>query len=544
MNTIASTSRRPDEAEQHYALGRAHKARNDLPAAESAYRQALRLRPDFVNAWISLGILLRSTGRSAEAETCQREALRLEPENFQAALGLGNSLLSQLRSAEAAEYLRLAVRLNPKSSKAHLSLGWALFDMTSHGEAAECFIDALRLDLAGTEAPDGLARSLSRIESLDSIVELLSTATEARPEAIGLWLSLAESRAAASQIGEAATLYEKALARMPADAEVRFQYSRFLLRSGNFAEGWKYYESRLAGEHGSVGIANRNALGRPQWRGEPLAGRTLFILGEQGIGDELMFASIFPEAIRDAGHCVIACDERLEPLFRRSFPTATIDGKLRGRQEGVRTLQQLRQFDCWIAAGSLPRLYRSSIERFPAHTGYVVADGARAAHWRTRLTALGPGRKIGLSWRGGSAGSAKAARRSLTLAQLRPVLTAPGAHFISLQYGDCTEELAAANAALDVPIHHWQEAIDDYDETAALVSELDIVVTVCTAVVHLAGALGRRVWVLAPLVPAAAYGWKGPSMPWYPQTRVFRQPAQDLWDPVITEIAQAIREPG
>lgn len=506
--------------ERHYALGREQKSRGEIALAERSYREALRLQPGFVSAWISLGVLLRGLERYAEAEACQREALRLEPENFQAALGLGNALLSQSRSAEAAAALRHAVHLNPTNPKAHLSLGWALLDMAAHEEAGECFATSLRLDLSGNRS---------------------TAATQARPETIGLWLARAESHAAAGQFETAKTLYEAALAQMPADTNVRFQYARFLLRQGEFARGWKYYESCLAGDEGSVGIACRQAMGRPRWRGEPLADRTLFIVGEQGIGDEMMFASIFPEVIRDADHCIVACDERLEPLFRRSFPQATIDGAMRGRQESGRKVHELKPFDYWIAAGSLPAIYRSNGERFPAHYGYLRADEKSSARWRARLAQLGPGPKIGISWRGGSAGSAKAARRSLTLAQLSAVLTAAGAHFVSLQYGDCRAELDAAKTDLNVPIHHWQEAIDDYDETAALVSALDVVITVCTAVVHLGGALGKPVWVMAPKLAAAAYGWHGPSMPWYPQVRMFRQQTPNHWEPVIADVAQALR---
>ena len=520
-----------DEAGQHYALGRMHKARGEAALAEHSYREALRLRPGYVSAWISLGVLLRSLNRHVEAEACQREALRWEPENFQAALGLGNALLSQSRSADAAEVLRRAVSLNPTSPKAHLSLGWALLDLAAHAEAADCFINALRLDLSSSAAPDRFADSLSRVESPEAALALLSTATQVRPEAIGLWLAVAGGHAAAGHFDSAKALYEKALARMPAETDIRFPYSLLLLRYGDFERGWKYYESRLAGDDGNEGIALRQALGRPRWRGEPLAGRTLFVVREQGIGDQMMFASLFAEAIRDAGHCIVDCDERLEPLFRRSFPQATIVSATRRRP-----------FDCWIAAGSLPGIYRNSAGQFPAHSGYLIADATRTARWRERLAQLGPGLKIGMSWRGGRAGSAKAARRSLALSQLRPVLNAAGAHFVSLQYGDYQEEIAAANAELNVPIQHWQEAIDDYEETAALIAELDLVITVCTAVVHLGGSLGQRVWVMAPMLAAAAYGWSGSSMVWYPQVRMFRQQAPDQWDAVIAQVAQALRE--
>lgn len=464
-----------NEADHHYRLGRYEKERGDGARAEQFYREALRLKPDHVDAWISLGILLRAMERYSEAETCHREALRLDPENFQATLGLGNALLLQSRYRDAAEVLRDALTLNSQSSKAITSLGIALLD-------------------------------------------------------------LAESHDVSGNVDAAKALYEEALALRPAEADVRFQYARFLLRHGDYANGWKFYESRLAGDDGQGGIANRQAMGKPRWRGERTAG-TLLIVGEQGIGDEMMFASTFPDALRDVGHCIIACDERLVPLFSRSFPQATVDGTMRGKKEGEGSSSvPAKPFDYWISAGSLPGLYRGSVDKFPGRTGYLVADEGRTARWRERLAALGPGLKVGVSWRGGTAGSTKSARRSLTLSQLQPVLSMPGVQFVSLQYGDCQKEIAGS------PIHHWQEAIDDYEETAALVAALDLVITVCTAVVHLAGGIGKRTWVMTPVAAAAAYGTQDSSMVWYPQVKLFRQQKPEEWSPVISGVAQCLRD--
>jgi Tfp pilus assembly protein PilF len=466
-----------NDADHHYRLGRFEKDRGDGVRAEHFYREALRLKPDHVDAWVSLGILLRALERYSEAEACHREALRLDPENFQATLGLGNALLLQSRYRDAAEVLRGALILNSQSAKAGMSLGIALLD-------------------------------------------------------------LAEKHDAAGNFDAAKAHYEEALSLRPGDADARFQYARFLLRHGDFANGWKFYESRLAGDDGQGGIANRQAMGKPRWRGERTAG-TLLVVGEQGIGDEMMFASILPEVIRDVGHCVIACDERLVPLFSRSFPQATVDGTMRGKKEGEgSTSLPAKAFDYWISVGSLPGLYRASADKFPARTGYLVADESRTARWRERLAALGPGLKVGVSWRGGTVGSAKSARRSLSLAQLQPVLSMAGVQFVSLQYGDVQKEIAGSPVA----IHHWQEAIDDYEETAALIAALDLVITVCTAAVHLSGALGKRTWVMTPVSAAAAYGTHPSSMVWYPQVKLFRQQQVDEWSPVIADLAQCLRD--
>jgi hypothetical protein len=284
---------------------------------------------------------------------------------------------------------------------------------------------------------------------------------------------------------------------------------------------------------------------QPKWSGEPLAGRRLLLISEQGLGDEMMFASTFAEAITEAEHCVIECDERLAGLFSRSFPQATFVGlcKVEERmwfhQLGKR-LHALPPFDFWTATGNFVASRRRGKEAFPRHAGYLQADPARVAHWRARLDELGAGRHIGLSWRGGTAITNRTGR-SMSLELLAPLLREPGTHFVCLQYGKCAEEITALEASHGIRVHHWPEALADYDETAALVAALDLVISVCTAVVHLAGALGRPVWVMAPQVAEWRYGHQDPSMIWYPSVTVHRQVRDGDWAPVIAQVRKALR---
>jgi hypothetical protein len=261
------------------------------------------------------------------------------------------------------------------------------------------------------------------------------------------------------------------------------------------------------------------------------------VYGEQGLGDEIMFASCVPDAIRDVGHCVIECAPKLEPLFRRSFPAATVyaatDGTVPGpvRERGI---------DCEVPAGSLPLYYRSTVQAFPAHTGYLKADPERIERWRARLESLGgAGFNIGISWRGGSH-KTRRPLRSVALDRWGPILQVPGTNLVSLQYDAVPDELAELDRQ-GITLTHWPDAISDYEETAALVSAVDLVISVCTAVIHLGGALGRPVWVMAPYSPEWRYGFSGTAMPWYPAVRVYRQPQFGAWDPVIADVAVALR---
>ena len=174
----------------------------------------------------------------------------------------------------------------------------------------------------------------------------------------------------------------------------------------------------------------------------------------------------------------------------------------------------------------------------PIYTGYLRADPERIGFWRARLDALGPGPKIGISWRGGTAAT-RTAQRSLGPADLLPLLGFPVGGFVSLQYDADAAEVAALPTGGSA-VHFWDDALRDYDETAALVCALDLVISVCTAVIHLTGALGRPVWVLVPSIPEWRYGVAGTEMPWYPSARLFRQPPGAAWSVVTREVADAL----
>jgi tetratricopeptide (TPR) repeat protein len=369
--------------------------------------------------------------------------------------------------------------------------------------------------------------------------ELLLRKHSALPRALA---GLGATLAGTGEYAQALPLLREAIAKAPDDNWIQGHLAQLSLRNGDYAHGWGYYEYRWQAEETRKGLDR--GFPQPRWDGEPLAGKTLLLISEQGLGDEIMFASTFSEAVTDAAHSIIECDERLSGLFRRSFPRATVFGVGKSDRGWHRklgeSLTQLPPFDYWTAAGSWVGSQRSSTEQFPQHQGYLQADVARIAHWRERLAALGPGRCIGLSWRGGTVATNRDAR-SLTLEQLSPLLHEQGLHFINLQYGDCTEELATLESTHGIRIHHWPEAIDDYEETAALVCALDQVVSVCTAVVHLAGALGGPVLVMAPYVAEWRYGKDGPTMIWYPSATILRQPHADDWMTVIAQVQQALR---
>jgi hypothetical protein len=257
------------------------------------------------------------------------------------------------------------------------------------------------------------------------------------------------------------------------------------------------------------------------------------LAAEQGLGDEMMFASCVPDVLALGIRCVIECHPKLAPVFRRSFPQATIHA---GTQlDDPAWLHAHPEVAAYVPLGSLPQRFRRTRTDFPDHRGYLRADPAKVAAWRARLDALGPGRKIGISWRGGTA-KTRRKLRSPAPEELAGVLRLPDTRWVSLQYDATPEEVAALAATTGTAVHHWPDAIDEYDETAALLCALDLTVSVCTAVIHLGGALGRPVWVMAPYSPEWRYGLYWDRMPWYPSVRVLRQAAPGAWDGLLQRV--------
>lgn len=297
------------------------------------------------------------------------------------------------------------------------------------------------------------------------------------------------------------------------------------LMHAQFEDGWKDYETRF-----EAVPPRRNLPNIPRWKGTDLNDERLLVICEQGIGDQIMFASCIPDLISRAKRCTIECAPKLTELFRRSFPQATV---LAATEASPTYPKDDAEFA--IPIGSLPGIFRRRIDDFPHHSGYLTADSKRRQRWRTRLDELGPELKVGIAWRGGTP-TTRATRRSIALAQLDPILTARNVKCVSLDHTAHEFEVCEIQHRLGNVLHVWKDAIENYDETAALVSELDLVISVQTAVVHLAGALGKPAWVLVPSVPEWRYMQTGMEMPWYPSVRLTRQNNLGDWSTVINEI--------
>lgn len=299
-------------------------------------------------------------------------------------------------------------------------------------------------------------------------------------------------------------------------------YAHLLL--GNWEQGWKGFDGAL---YGKIRVP-RTYQKEPYWGGWKAG--TLVIRGEQGIGDEISFASVYEDAAARADNVIIECDKRLEGLFRRSFPYPVVGTRF---QKDIPWADRV-EIDAHVLSGSLCRYFRNETADFPGKP-YLIADPERRIQWRALLDSLGPRKKVGIAWKGGRHNT-NSTRRSLSLADFLPILKAD-CDFVCLEYKSAAEELEMFHGEHGIKVHHWPRAteVPDYDETAALVAELDLVISVQTAVVHLAGALGKPAWVLVPSKPHWRYGMKGETMPWYGSVRLFRQKSD--WATTINQVA-------
>ena len=308
------------------------------------------------------------------------------------------------------------------------------------------------------------------------------------------------------------------------DATAHNNLSSALLALGDFANGWRHQRMRADVREK---LHWPRGLECPLWSGEPLGGKSLYVWSEQGLGDQVMFASMFPDLLAAGATCTFQVD-LLQRLFARSFPAASVLGKQPGTPADAPTP------DYQVPMSGLGEFLRSGRERFPQHSGYLAADSTRRLHWRTRLTALGPASESVFHGRRHRAHGSPPTFHCA--AELGAPARAPRRALRQPAIRGLPQEIEALRAA-GTPIAHWQEAIDDFDECAALLCELDLVISVPTTVIHLAGALARPVWVLVPARPGWRYLLQGERLPWYPSARLWREAEAAGWRPVLERVA-------
>lgn len=413
------------------------------------------------------------------------------------------------RASEALALCRAVLADHPEEARAHHLLGLVLLQ---DGQAEAALPSLRRAAATGdTAALAALATALRSLGHIDEAVKAAQAATRARPDNAELRVNLGNALQEARRFDDAIAAYGAALAQSPDLVAAHVNRGLALLRAGRYAEAWPEYEWRW--QRPGVPVHYRRF---PAWQGEDLDGRTLLLYLEQGFGDALQFVRYLPRVLRRGGTVVMECASPLERLFAANLPGVTV----------FRHGTPPPDFDLQASLPSLPAIFRSTLDDLPAPVAYL-----RAPDDGPTLPPL-PRPRIGLAW-AGSAAHAGNLQRSLSVTDLADIVARPGRAWVSLQVGPRAAEAASLPGITDL-----SPLIGDFADTAALIEQLDLVVTVDTAVAHLAGALGKPVWILLPW--HADWRWLDgrEDSPWYPTARLLRQPAPGAWDPVLQRLAQ------
>lgn len=441
-------------------------------------------------------------------------------------LQMGESLRGQGRLREAYEHCAAAVHASPALPEAHNNLGSSLKDLGRLSEAKAAYRKAVELNPGLAEAHLNLGICLLEDGQELDARDHFRRALELRPENALALLGLGHVHDLRGERAEALACHRKAIALDANLAEAHFNAALQLLATGDFETGWKEYEWRWR-----LDTQTTHRPSAPHWKGESLAGRTILLYAEQGFGDALQFVRYAPLVARRASRVFLRCHPELVHLFA-SMP---------GLSAVVASDEALPPFDLCAPLMSLPGLFGTTLHTIPADVPYLRASPERVSDWRARVRRDERELHVGLAW-ASNPGSRLGRLKSVRLQEFAPIAGRQDLVFHSLQKGPASADAANRPPGMNLVDHDAE--LESFADTAALIENLDLVITVDTAVAHLAGALGKPVWTLVSYPPVWRWAHQGETSLWYPTMRLFRQPRPGQWDTVIGRVAEALRQLG
>ena len=524
----------PNDFEACAGLAAALTASGRAEAAVGYVEKAISLRPNFTPGHISLANMLLAAGDPKKAAACFRLALSRDPQSLEAHFGLARAYRALNLPDEVVKVGEQAVAIAPQSAEARSLYGGALHDAGRFTEAVEQHQKALALNPETASSHFDLASSLYALNRYDlacshyqqAIALKLPADLQLKSELMIAWTHQVRRR-----YQNADKIFDRIIREHgndPPALEAKKSKGMMHLNLGHFAEGWPLYEYRRGADLAQ--FRERSGL---RWKGEPVNGKIL-VWGEQGLGDQILHASMVDDLRGFASSIILEVEPRLVPLFARSFPeirVVPLDSDLSGEKIQAQT-----------SIANLGTFLRPGWDAFPQRgRGYLVADAVRAGALRARLAPRGE-KIVGLSWRSVSAKFGH--NKSSKLIDFDQVLRLTGIRFVDLQYGDTAEERAAVQRAGGIAVERLDEIDNtrDIDGLASLISACDAVITVSNTTAHLAGALGRPTWVFVPFGFAQIWYWfiEKKQSPWYPRVNVRHQVEHQSWEQLISASAAEI----
>jgi tetratricopeptide (TPR) repeat protein len=515
---------RPGYAEAHNNLAAALRRQGKWVEAEAEYREAIRLKPDYPDAHSNLGVALLGRSRLEEAEASCREALRLKPDHPEARTNLGSVLtrLGQLDEAEA--HHREALCLRPAYADAHNNLGVLMTARRKFPEAEACYRQALRHKPDYAEGHCNLGAALAEQGRFDEAIACYREALRLKPDYAEACANIAAALLLQARPDEALAAFDEVLHRNPDLPDIHLGRAITLLVMGDWERGWPEYEWRWRCEE--FGGLHHTA---PQWDGSPLDGKTILLHSEQGVGDTILFVRYARLVKERGGTVVLACPKSLLRLLA-AFP---------GVDQLVAAGERPPAHDWHAPLLSLPGVFGTTPQNAPADVPYLAADPVLVEHWRREMAPDFPRFKVGVAWQGNPRFKGDR-QRSMPLARFAPLARTPGVRLFSLQKGYGSEQLPDIDFSVTDLGQRLDEGSGPFMDTAAVMKNLDLVVTSDTAVAHLAGALGVPVWLALPYSPHWAWMLGREDTPWYPTMRLFRQRRPGDWEEVFGRIASEL----
>jgi tetratricopeptide (TPR) repeat protein len=493
-----------------------------LDRAISAYGSAIRLKPGFAEAHKNLGIALKDKGMLDEAIKSHRRAIAIDPAYALAHGDLGYALAAKGEIDQAILSYRESLRLNPANPQVWNNLGIVLADKNLLSEAVAAYRESVRLK-PEHEAMNNLANALAKAGRLDEAVPVFHDAIRLKPNSPDIWSNLGLILREAGRLDEAIEASSYALQMVPEMPYPHWNIAQALLQKGDYERGWPEYEWRWRWKDFP---SPRRNFAQPQWRGEPLNRRTILLHTEQGLGDIMQFVRYAPLVAARGGRVLLETPRSMALLFQ-SLPDVEL----------VFSDQPLPSFDVHCPLMSLPLAFGTRLDTVPATVPYFHVAPGVAETWGKKLGPRTGRLRVGLAW-AGNPKQVVDTRRSITLSHLSPLSKVPGVTFYSLQKGYAAAQ--TANPPPGMELIDLTGEIEDFADTAALISHLDLVISTCTSIAHLSGALGKKTWTLLAHLPDWRWMLGRDDSPWYPTMRLFRQTAPGDWAGVMGRVADAL----
>jgi tetratricopeptide (TPR) repeat protein len=483
----------PNFAKYHSNLGVVLAANGGFDRAVREFRKVVELQQDYPEGYANLARALRDAGRVDEAVDVFRHAIATQPDALRLCFQLANLLVATGRPALAIAEYQACIALKPDFADAMNNLGLALRELNRPAEEEAAYRQAIAI----------------------------------RPACFGAINNLGSALLQKNELDDAISMFRQAVVLKPEMAQAHYNLATALLSRGDFDEGWHEYEWRIQ----THPMSRYRQFRQPRWTGQPLYGKTILLHAEQGFGDTLQFCRYAPLVAQAGGQVVLACQKELCQLM------TSLNGVAQIVPNDAPTLPD---FDFHCPLPSLPLVFKTTLQSIPSAIPYIHADPELSRRYRQRLSAASAKLKIGIAW-AGSPTHGNDRHRSMPLAEFALLGSVQSeAWFCGLQKGRAVEQLCFKEHQIE--IEDFSAGLGDFAETAALVANVDLVISVDTSLIHLAGALGKPVWVLLAFAPDFRWMLRRDDSPWYPSARLFRQAKPGDWDSVMKQVADMLKK--